>query len=188
MFVASTLGPSTENDIPGASQSESSWPQKRLRSSGMEDSSELQNESSMYVEGPSRLSSSPSISPGPPVARPLAAIVSHTNEKALRGEEGEDTSSSFADDHEGAVPTGDVSSSNIAATDTLRENGTTPGDTEEDTFPEGRAQVPGLSAPRYEVDGGVSISGGRPGERGRDSGSGLTSSTLPPPYSSIVYP
>ena len=187
MFVASTLGPSTENDIPGASQSESSWPQKRLRSSGMEDSSELQNESSMYVEGPSRLSSSPSISPGPPVARPLAAIVSHTNEKALRGEEGEDTSSSFADDHEGAVPTGDVSSSDIAAIDALRENGTT-GDIEEDSHLEGRVQVPGLSMPRYEVDGGVSIGGGRPGERGRDSGSELTSSTLPPPYSSIVYP
>ena len=44
-------------------------------------------------------------------------------------------------------------------------------------------------ARRYEVDGGVTIAGGRPGEEMSAEGleSSRSSATLPPPYSSIPY-
>ena len=43
---------------------------------------------------------------------------------------------------------------------------------------------------RYEVDGGVTLAGGRPGEEVDADGleSSRSSSTLPPPYFSIPYP
>ena len=45
--------------------------------------------------------------------------------------------------------------------------------------------------PRFEMDGGVSLSGGRPGEEQADEGAsdaGVTVATMPPPYFSITYP
>ena len=50
--------------------------------------------------------------------------------------------------------------------------------------------IPARRTARYEVDGGVTIAGGRPGEEIELEGSNSDSSsvTLPPPYLSISYP
>ena len=52
------------------------------------------------------------------------------------------------------------------------------------------SSIPGRRGVRYEVDGGVTIAGGRPGENEEPerSDSDTTSVTLPPPYLSIFYP